>query len=92
MRDFFLGNKVSFCCNTTSLNLEFSFSQTGCQTKAKESSLLYYLSLAWVCVGGGIDVFMPYKRTLAQSQTQAALFKIWTPVVDSISNDYNFYA
>ena len=32
--------------NTAGLNSEFSFSETGCLTKAKELSLLYYLLIA----------------------------------------------
>ena len=31
---------------TTGLNSDFSFSKTGCQTKAKEPDLPYYLNIA----------------------------------------------
>ena len=64
----------------TGLNSEFFF-WTGCLTKAKEPSLPYYLLIAT----GMIHEFMPFPRTLAQSETQTALSRIWTRIANLIS-------
>ena len=44
----------------TGLNSEFSLSLTGCLTKGKEPSLLYYLPIA----GGRIIEFIPFPKVL----------------------------
>ena len=54
---------------------------------AKESSLSYYLPIAREITDG----FIPFLRTLAQSETQAPSSWIWTLVADSISYDDNRY-
>ena len=41
------------------LNSGFSFSQTGCQTKARESSLPHYLIIAWESRKDG---FIPFPK------------------------------
>ena len=51
----------------------FSFSKTGCLTKAKEPILLYYLIITGRERTNG---FIPFLRALAQSEMQTALFKI----------------
>ena len=53
----------------TGLTLELYFSKTGCHTKVKESSLLYYLSIA----GERIVGFMPFPRVLVQWEMQTHL-------------------
>ena len=45
------------------LNLEFSFSKTGCQTKTKETSLTYYIPIA----GEKTDGYMPFQRAFVQN-------------------------
>ena len=40
-------HKVSFKQSLINLNTDLSFSWTGCLTKVKESSLPYYLPIAW---------------------------------------------
>ena len=52
--------------NTTGLNSEISFSYIGCLSSTKESTLPYYLPI----VGERTDKFIPFPRTLAQSETQ----------------------
>ena len=51
----------------TGLNLEFSFSQTSCLTKAEETSLSYYLTIA----GGRIIGFIPFPRLLVPCEMQS---------------------
>ena len=58
--------------STTGLNSEFSFSQTGCLTKTKEISLLYYLAIAV----GRIDGLISFPKALALSETQRAACRI----------------
>ena len=52
----------------TGLNSEFSFSETGCLTKAEELSLPYYLSIA----GRRIIGFIPFLRVLVLCEIQSA--------------------
>ena len=52
----------------------FSFSLTGCCTKAKEASLPYYLSIA----GGRWDEFVPFPRALVWREMQTPSSRIWT--------------
>ena len=51
--------------NAAGLNSELSFSKTGCQTKATEHSLPYYVHIT----GGRRDGFMPFPKTLALRET-----------------------
>ena len=67
----------------TGLNSEFSFSKTGCHTKFKEYSLLYYLPMA----GGKIVEFLLFPKVIAFTDSS----RIWTQVAVSISNDENHY-
>ncbi len=67
------------------MNSEFSFSWTGCQTKAKEHSLPYYLLIAG---GRQMDSSL---RVLAQNEMWTASSRIWTQVTDSISYDDNIH-
>ena len=53
-------------------------------TRAKEPSVPYYLPIS-----GGENRFMPFSSTLSWSKTQIAQFRIWSWVIDSISNDGN---
>ena len=53
-------HKNSFTQSLTGLNLEFSFTETGRQTKVKEFSLPYYLPL----VTGRIVGFIHFSRVL----------------------------
>ena len=66
---------------------QFSFSKTGCQTKAKEFSLLYYLPID----GGRIVRFIPFPRILALCEMQIVSSRIWTGVAVSISYDGSNY-
>ena len=54
-------------------NLEFSFSSTGCLTKAKEYRLPYDLRIAEV---RRTDGFIPFSTALVQSEIQTASFWI----------------
>ena len=72
----------------TGLNLEFSFSQTSCLTKAEEPSLSYYLPI----VGGRIIGFIPFPRVLVLCEMQSVSVRIWTRVAMSISYDDNHYS
>ena len=56
-------------------------------TRDREPSLHYYLPI----VGVRRDWFLPFSRALVQSKTQTALSRIWTLVINSISN-VNDYA
>ena len=58
--------------------IQFSF-ETGCLTKARESSLPYYLPIVeWEWEWGvRKNGFMSFPRALAQSEMQIALSKIW---------------
>ena len=69
----------------TGLDSEFSFSWTGCLTKAKESSLPYYLA------GGKIIRFIHFSWVLELCQMQSALTRIWTRVAVFISYNNNHY-
>ena len=53
--------------------------------KAKEPSLPNNLSIA-----GWRDEFISFSRTIVQSETQAALSRIWTQVTYSFSYDKNY--
>ena len=70
------------------LNLEISFSLTGCQTNVKAHSLSYYLLIS----GGRIAACIPFLRVLARCQMQAASTKIRTRVAMSISYHDDHYA
>ena len=72
--------------SSVGLNSEFSFSLTGCLTKAKESCVLLPL------VGGKPNRFIFFWRALVRSETQTVLTRIWTRVANSIPYDYNRYA
>ena len=72
----------------TGLNSEFSFSQTGCLTKAKESILPYYSFIR----GGRIIAFIPFPRVLVQREMQSASSRIWSRVSVSISYDKHLIA
>ena len=80
-------NTVSiFKPSNASLKSEFSF-WTGCFSKAKELSLLFYLPItAW-----GTDRFMPFSKAFAWSETQTPSFRIRTWISDSIFNDNDSY-
>ena len=65
----------------------FSFLETGCLNKAKESNLHYYLPIA----GSRTEWFMALLRALMQNETQIDLSIIWIRVADSISYDDNRY-
>ena len=54
------------------LNSEFSFSESGCFTKAKETSLSNYLSKA----GRKEDEFMFIPKALARKETQTASSRV----------------
>ena len=56
----------------TGLKSEFSFSKTGCHTKAKEPSLLYFLSIA----GKKLLGFMLLPGILALCEMCTDLFRI----------------
>ena len=71
----------------TGLNSEFAFSLTGCQTKVKEPSLPYYLSIA----GGRVIGFIPFPKVLVLCEMQTASTKIWTLAAMSISHNGNHY-
>ena len=70
------------------LNSEFSFAEAGYVSKAKETSLPYYLPIT----GGRTYGFMSFPRELAQSEIQTASSRIWTRVANSIFNSDNYYA
>ena len=61
-----------FKWSLTGFNSEFSFSLTSCLTKAEETSLLYYLSIA----GGRIIGFIPFPRVLVLFEMQSVSYKI----------------
>ena len=69
------------------LNSEFSFSKTGCLTKAEKPSLPNYLPL----VGERIVGFIPFRRVLVLCEMQSTSSRIWTRVAVSISYDDNHY-
>ena len=73
-------HKIHFYVEHNFLNAEFSF-LTGCLTKAKESSLLYYLHIA----GERTDRFMSFPRAWAWSETQTTLSRFSSQIADSIS-------
>ena len=66
-------HKVNFLSGKKLVWIQFSFSLSGCLTKAKEPTLHYYLPIAG-------------KRT-GSSEMQTALSRIWTRVTNSISED-----
>ena len=68
-------------------NSEFSFSQTGYQTKDKEPNLPNCLLIGRL----GEDGFMPFPKPLVWSKTQTASSRIWTQIDDSISYNSNHY-
>ena len=57
------------------LNSEFSFSEIDYLTKAKETSLSYYLPIAG---------FMSFLKALAWTASS----RVWTWVIDSIFNNF----
>ena len=65
------------------LNSEIFFLWTDYLTKIKEQSLLNNLPNS----EGRLAGFMPFLRVLMLSETQKASSRIWTRVIDSISND-----
>ena len=67
----------------TGLNSQFSFSYTGCLTKAKEPSLPYYLPAD----GGKIIAYIPFPKLLTLCEMQTASTVIWTRVTVSIFYD-----
>ena len=67
--------------SSTGLNSEFSFSKTGYHTKAKESSLPYYLHI----IKGRLVWCVPFPRVLALSEVETDSSRIWTQVIMSIS-------
>ena len=69
------------------MNLEFSFSQTSCFTKAEEPSLPYYLPIA----GGRIIGFIPFPRVLVLCEMQSVSSRIWTRVAVFTSYDDTHY-
>ena len=79
---FFKGNKVG-------LNLQFSFSWTGCLIKAKEHSLLYYFSVAGCERKNEIIVF---PRAFPWSEKQIDFSRIWTQITHFISYNDNLHA
>ena len=58
----------SFKQNYADLSSESSFSKTGCHTKVKETSLPYYLSIAWDRIVGLIH-FHGYKHYVKCKQS-----------------------
>ena len=64
-----------------------SFSLTCCHTKAKEPSLLYYLSLT----GGRIVRFILFPWLFVQCVMQTALLRVSTRAEGFISNVDNYY-
>ena len=76
-----------FKVSLASLNSVFSFSKTGCYTKAEEPSLPYFSTIA----GGRIAGFIPFPRLLERCEMQTVLSRIWTQVTISISYDCNHY-
>ena len=73
------------CAYLTGLDSELFFSYTGCQNKAEELSLPYYLPNA----RGRIRGFIPFPRVLVLCEIQSNSSKIWTRVATSISYDDN---
>ena len=69
------------------MNLEFSFSETSCLTRAEDPSLSNYLLIA----GGRIIGFIPFPRVLGLCEMQSVSFRIWTRVTVSTSYDNNHY-
>ena len=68
----------TFMQGKASLNSEFSFSKIVRLTKAKEPSLLGYLSVT----GKKTDRFIPLTKALMRKETKTATFRIWTRVPD----------
>ena len=66
----------------TGLNLEFSFSLTGCHTKVKDPGWPYYLLIA----RGRIVGFISFPRILVLYQMQTASSKFWTQITVFFSN------
>ena len=69
------------------MSSEFSFSVTGCITRAKEPNLLYYLLIA----GRRIIGFIRFPQLLVLCEMQSVSSRIWTRVAVSISNGDNHY-
>ena len=70
-----------------SLNSKFSFPNTGCLTKAKESSLSYYLPIA----SGGEKKWIYALPKGVSAKGNAVLSWIWTRVTNSIFFNNNRY-
>ena len=64
----------------------FSFSLTGCLTKAKGNSLPNYLPIT-----EKTDESMHFLMALSRREMQTASFRIWIRVTDSISHKDNYY-
>ena len=69
------------------MNTEFFFSNTGCLTMAKETSLQYYLPIA----GERIIGFIPFPRILVLYEIHLVSSWILTCVAVPISYDDNHY-
>ena len=80
-------HKINLKRSLTGFNSEFSFSLTGCLTKAKEPSLYYYLTIA----GRWIIGFIPFPRVLVLWEMWSAASWIWTRVAVYISHSDNHY-
>ena len=76
-----------FKWSLTGLNSDFSFSKTGCLTKAKETSLLCYLLVA----GGRIIWFILFLRALVLCEMQSVSSRVWARIAVSISYDDNHF-
>ena len=70
----------------TGLNLEYSFSQTGCHTNVQEPSLTYDLSIAGRIVG-----CTSFPRIFVLCGIQTVTSRIWARVAVSVSLDDNHY-
>ena len=81
-------HKVNFKRNLTGLSSEFSFSEAGCHTKAKEPSLPYYLP---IIADDGIVGYIPFLTIFALSEMQTTPSKNRTRFAVSISNVDNHY-
>ena len=73
--------KSIFKWSTTGLNLYFSFSQTGCDSKVKEHSPPNCLFI----VGGILFGSILFSEVLAPCEMQTAVSRFWTRVAKSMS-------
>ena len=77
---------VNFYAAYSWFEFRVSFSQTGYQTKVKEPSLHYYLSIA-----KGERRIHVFPKGIS-TKSNAVSSSIWTQVTDSIFSDDNRYA